>query len=69
MLGLLRTLAEAGTAASWIFCFIAAIVAVFTLYIGIAMWATYRADDPKQIEVRYKIFDALVRPFHRRWWR
>ena len=65
MLGLLRLLADAGTTASWITCFIAAIVAVFTSYIGIAMWATYRADDTEQREIRYKIFRDLLRIFSR----
>lgn len=65
MLGLLRLLAEAGTAAGWIVFFLAAIVAVFTAYIGIAMWATYRARDLKVQEVRYKIFHDLLRFFGR----
>ena len=69
MLGLLRLLAEAGAAASWIFFFVAAIVAVFVVYIGVSMWATFRARDPEQRKIRYKIFSDLLRAFHRGWQR
>ena len=65
MLALLRLMAEAGTAASWIVFFIAAIVVVFTVYVGIAMWAIYCAHDPEQQKVRYKIFRDLLRAFGR----
>jgi hypothetical protein len=65
MLGLLCLLVEAGTAASWIICFIAAIAAVFTVYIGIAMWATLRARDLEQQSIRYRVFRDLLRAFDR----
>lgn len=65
MLGLLRLLAETGAAAGWTICFIAAIVAVFMLSIGIAMLATYRAGDTEQREIRYKIFHDLLKIFGR----
>jgi hypothetical protein len=65
VLGLLRLLAGAGTAASSIIFFIAAIIAVFTAYIGIAMWATYRAHDPEQRKIHYRIFRDLLRIFGR----
>ena len=37
---LLRLLAEIGPGVIWVFIFIAAVVAVFVVYIGIALWAT-----------------------------
>ena len=43
---LLRLMAVIGPQVIWVFIFIAAIVAVFVLYIGIAIWATLRAPDP-----------------------
>ena len=61
MLVLLHLLAEVGAAANWIVFFIAAIIAVFTAYIGIAMWAIYLSRDADQREVRYKVFRALLR--------
>jgi hypothetical protein len=68
MLGLLRLLAEAGATASWIIFFVAAIIAVFTVYIGIAMWATLRARDPEQRKIGYKVFRDLLRTFGRGRW-
>ncbi len=43
MLAMLRLATEVGTAASWIFIFIAAVTAVFALYVGAAMYAVYHA--------------------------
>jgi hypothetical protein len=57
---LLRVLADLGPAAAWIAAFLAAITAVFVLYIGIAIWATLRALDPEQRKVRYQIFRDLL---------
>ena len=68
MLAVLRLAAEAGAAASWILIFIALTVAVFTLYIGIAMWATLRASDPEQRKIGYEVFRELLR-FLKDWWR
>jgi hypothetical protein len=62
---LLRIPAVLG-AATWILMFCAAIVAVFVLYIGIAIWATLRATDPEQRNVRYQIFRDLLDLFRRR---
>jgi hypothetical protein len=63
MLALFRLTAEADAAASWIVIFIAAIVVVFTLYVGIAMCATLRATDSSQQKIRYEIFRDLLRFF------
>lgn len=68
MLALSRLTAAAGAAANWIAIFIAAITAVFTLYVGIAMCAALRATDPSQQKIRYKIFRDLLR-FFKGWWR
>jgi hypothetical protein len=65
MLELLRLLAEVGAAANWIIVFIAAIIAVFVGYIGIAMCATLRACDADQRKIRYQVFRDLLRPFDR----
>lgn len=63
---LLRLLAEVGPGVIWVFIFIAAVVAVFVAYIGIAIWATLRAKDPEQRKVRYQIFRDLLDLFHSR---
>ena len=63
---LLRLLAEIGPGVIWVFIFIAAIVAVFVIYIGIALWATLRAKDPAQQKVRYQVFHDLLNLFRRR---
>ena len=68
MLAMLRLATEVGTAASWIFIFIAAVTAVFALYVGAAMNAVYRASDPDQRNIRYKVFRDLLR-FFGGWWR
>jgi len=41
-----RLVAEVGPAANWIMIVLTAVVAVFLLYIGIALWATLRETDP-----------------------
>jgi predicted small integral membrane protein len=56
---LLRLSATVGPMAVWIMIFLAAIVAVFVLYIGIAMWAALRARDPEQRQVSYQVFRDL----------
>lgn len=68
MLALSRLTAEAGAAASWIVIFVAAITAVFTPYVGIAVCAALRATDPSQQKIRYKVFRDLLR-FFKGWWR
>ena len=58
-----RLLAETGPTASWIVIFSAAAVTVFVLYVGIAMYATLRAQDSQQRKIRYRIFRYLLEPF------
>jgi hypothetical protein len=41
MLALFRLAAEVGTAANWVIVFISAIIAVFVVFIGIAMYAVF----------------------------
>lgn len=65
MLELLRLLVEVGAAANWIIIFALAVIAVFVVYIGIAMCAALRSDDPEQQTIRYKIFQDLLRVFTR----
>jgi hypothetical protein len=60
---LLRSLAELGPGVIWVFIFIAVIVAVFVVYVGIALWATLCAKDVKQQKVRYQIFHDLLELF------
>jgi len=60
-----RALAGLGSSASWIPKFVAVVVAVFILYIGIAIWATYRAPDAAAREIRYRIFRDLLDLFRR----
>jgi hypothetical protein len=66
---LLRESAEASPQVTWAVIFFAAIVAVFVVYIGIAMWATLHARDPDQRQVRYQVFrdlrDLFLRGRHR----
>jgi hypothetical protein len=62
---LLRSLAEIGPGVIWVFIFIAVIVAVFVLYVGIALWATLRAENIEQQKVRYQIFHDLLDLFGR----
>jgi hypothetical protein len=62
---LLRLLAEISPQIIWVFIFIAAVVAVFVVYVGIALWAALRAIDPEQRKVRYQIFRDLLDLFRR----
>jgi len=59
-------LAEIGPGVVWVFIFIAAIMAVFVIYTGIALWATLRAKDAEQQKVRYQVFHDLLDLFCRR---
>ena len=63
---LLRAVMDLGPGALWIAMFCAVIVAVFVLYIGIAMWATLRALDPQAQNVRYQVFSDLLDLFRSR---
>jgi len=69
MLALLRLATEVGAAANWIVIFISAVIAVFVVYLGVAMCATFRASDPEQQKLRYKVFHDLLRFFGGRWHR
>jgi hypothetical protein len=63
---LLRTLAELGPTARWLAIFFAAVVAVFVLYVGIALHAVVSATDAEQRKVRYEVFKDLLGLFKRR---
>jgi hypothetical protein len=63
---LVRAVTDLGPDALWIAMFCAVIVAVFVLYIGIAMWATIRAPDPQARKIRYQMFHDLLDLFRRR---
>ena len=65
MLELLRLLTDVGAAANRIAIFIAAVVAVFLLYLGIALRAVLRASEKEQREVRYQVFRDLLHWFDR----
>ncbi len=45
---LFRLMAALGPQVRWVFIFMAAVVAVFVVYIGITIWATLRAPDAEQ---------------------
>lgn len=57
---LLRASAALGAGASWIIMFCAAIVAVFVVYLGVALRATLNAPDPEQRKIRYQVFRDLL---------
>jgi hypothetical protein len=63
---LLRSLAELGPVATWFALYVAAIVAVFVLYVGIALRAVLRATDTEQREIRYQVFRDLLSLFRSR---
>jgi hypothetical protein len=63
---LLRLAAGLGPAAAWVAVFVAAVVAVFVLYVGVAMRAVLRADDPEQARIRYRVFADLLGLFRLR---
>jgi hypothetical protein len=57
---LLRLMAEIGSQVAWVFIFIAAVVAIFVIYVRIALWGTLLAKDPKQQKISYQIFRDLL---------
>ena len=63
---LIRLLADAGRGIPWVAAFLAVVIAVFTLYVGVALLAVYRASDPAQARVRYRVFRDLLGLFSRR---
>ena len=62
---LLRLMAEIGPQIIWIFILIAAIVATFVLYVGIALWVTLRTRDPRRQKISYQVFRDLLDLFRR----
>jgi hypothetical protein len=56
---------EIGPQVIWVFIFIATIVAVFVLYVGIALWVTLCAKDPRQQKISYQVFRDLLDLFRR----
>lgn len=57
---MLRILAEARPEAVWAIKFIAAVVAVFVLYVGIAMACTLCAADDDRRKACYRVFRDLL---------
>jgi hypothetical protein len=57
---LLRFQAGLGPATAWVAVFFAAVVAVFVLYVGVALRAILRASDPEQAKIRYRVFADLL---------
>jgi len=62
----LRQLVEMGPVAGWVLVFAAAVVAVFVLYVGVAMVATLATRTPRKTKVRYQVFTDLLDLFRRR---
>jgi len=61
-----RLLATAGAVASWFSIFVAAVIALFVIYIGIAMAAALLASDARQQRIRLKILQSLLEILIRR---
>lgn len=57
---LLRLMAEVGPQIIWVFIFIAAVVVVFVIYVGIALRATLRAEDAEEREVCHQVLRDLL---------
>ncbi len=62
---LFRVLVELGSEAVWIVFFFGAVVAVFVLYLGIALRETLRERDPERQQIRYQVFRDLLELFRR----
>lgn len=56
---LLSLVAEVGPGAVWLIGYLACLIGVFVLYVGIAMWLTLCARDPEQQKIRYQVFRDL----------
>jgi hypothetical protein len=63
--GLLRIVTEVGPGVSWFLVYFAAVLAVFVIYIGIALVATLSATDEQQQRVRHEVFRDLLALFRR----
>lgn len=57
---LLRLMAELGPQVIWVFIFIAAVVAVFVLFVGIALLVTLITKDPRKQKISYQAFRDLL---------
>lgn len=64
-----RLPSEVGPGAIWVVWLIVLVVVVFVFYTGIALWATLRAPDPDQRQIRYQIFRDLLDLFRPGKWR
>ena len=62
----LSVLTKVGPTAAWLTSFIAAVIAVFVLYIGIALWAVLRPCDRHERDIRYRVFRDLLDLFGHR---
>lgn len=62
---LLRLTAEVGPEAAWAMVLIAAVIATFMLYLGVAICAALRAKDTEQGKISYQIFKDLLGLFDR----
>jgi hypothetical protein len=63
--GLLFHPGAAGPAAAWVARFSAVVIAVFVVYVGIAMVVVLRTDDARKAEIRYQVFRDLLGLFRR----
>lgn len=61
---LFRLMERLGPTAFWAGVFFAAVVAVFVVYVGIALWAVLHAHTEQQ-QVRYQVFRDLLDLFRR----
>jgi hypothetical protein len=57
---LFRLRADLGPTAAWFAMFIAAVIIILAVYLGIALSATLRATDKERREVCYKVFRDLL---------
>ena len=66
MESLLRhVMASAEPAVAWGAGFSAVVIAVFVVYVGIAMVVVLRTDDERKAEIRYRVFRDLLEVFRR----
>ena len=65
LIELLRLLADVGPGVAWVLFFIAAVVAVFVVYVGIALVAALFAREPEPRKTRHEILRDLLKLFLR----
>lgn len=63
---LLRLAEEVGPGATWLLVFLMLMITIFVIYIGIALLAALRENDPTLGELRYRILHDLLGLFNRR---